>query len=336
MVWSWPEKESNIGYGFCILVLSSLISVRAQQQQPMPPAPLPNDVATALKIYKRRQPEAMELLGQAIKRYARDADTLYAIGLALHREGIEYFVRDIFERVVLLQPEGYPEAHAILASLQLLTNNLEKATSHAKRALSADVRSAEMNYVIGEAAYRQHEYAKALLHAEEALKVTPAYPQAVLLKSQALAQKDETGDAIKHLESFLALAPDDPDSPAWRKHLETVLASVDKGAANLSPEAAPNPIYKFNQTDKKAVLILKPEPGYTEEARRYNVQGTVRLRVVLSSDGQVKDLYIVQSLSHGLTFMAMQAVLKIKFVPAMKDGRPVSQFATIEYSFNLI
>jgi len=89
-------------------------------------------------------------------------------------------------------------------------------------------------------------------------------------------------------------------------------------------------------SDKKAVLISKPEPGFTEEARQHNVQGLVRLSVVLSSNGQVKDPYILQTLSHGLTLKAMQAVLKIKFVPAMKDGRPVSQFATIEYSFNFI
>ncbi len=38
---------------------------------------------------------------------------------------------------------------------------------------------------------------------------------------------------------------------------------------------------------RKASIIAKPEPGYTEEARKNNVTGEVLLRVVLSSNGTV-------------------------------------------------
>jgi hypothetical protein len=40
-------------------------------------------------------------------------------------------------------------------------------------------------------------------------------------------------------------------------------------------------------------------------------------------------------LSHGLTARAVEAMRKIKFEAAVKDGRPVSQYATIQYHFNI-
>ncbi|MDX6695309.1 MAG: hypothetical protein QOF02_3861, partial [Blastocatellia bacterium] len=38
---------------------------------------------------------------------------------------------------------------------------------------------------------------------------------------------------------------------------------------------------------------------------------------------------------YGLTEKAIAAARQIRFSPAMKDGRAVSQFVQIEYNFNL-
>jgi len=40
-------------------------------------------------------------------------------------------------------------------------------------------------------------------------------------------------------------------------------------------------------------------------------------------------------LPDGLTEKAIAAARSIRFQPAQKDGRPVSQYAVIEYSFNI-
>jgi hypothetical protein len=40
-------------------------------------------------------------------------------------------------------------------------------------------------------------------------------------------------------------------------------------------------------------------------------------------------------LPDGLTEACINAARKIKFIPAMKDGRFVSQYVTIEYNFNI-
>jgi TonB family protein len=89
------------------------------------------------------------------------------------------------------------------------------------------------------------------------------------------------------------------------------------------------------EVDQKARILSKPEPTYTEDARRNQISGTVILRAVFSSSGQVTNIRAVNGLPHGLTERAITAARQIRFSPAMKDGRPVSQYIQIEYNFNL-
>ncbi|MDT5063660.1 MAG: oligo,6-glucosidase [Acidobacteriota bacterium] len=87
--------------------------------------------------------------------------------------------------------------------------------------------------------------------------------------------------------------------------------------------------------DKKARVIARPEPQYTEEARENQVEGTVVLRAVFSSTGEVTNIRVVSGLPDGLTEKAVEAAHKITFSPALKDGHAVSQYIQIEYNFNL-
>ena len=96
-----------------------------------------------------------------------------------------------------------------------------------------------------------------------------------------------------------------------------------------------NRIFKPSEVSSKARILSRPEPQYTEDARKNQVSGTVVLRAVFSSSGQVTNIRTVSGLPHGLTERAMAAARQIRFSPATKDGRPVSQYIQIEYNFNL-
>ncbi|HEX8921515.1 MAG TPA: energy transducer TonB, partial [Pyrinomonadaceae bacterium] len=93
--------------------------------------------------------------------------------------------------------------------------------------------------------------------------------------------------------------------------------------------------FKPNEVSSKARILSRPEPQYTEEARKNQVSGTVVLRAVFSANGQVTNIRTVSGLPNGLTERAMAAARQIRFAPATKDGRPVSQYIQIEYNFNL-
>ena len=81
---------------------------------------------------------------------------------------------------------------------------------------------------------------------------------------------------------------------------------------------------------------MNPEPSYTEAASEAKITGTVVLKCTLSANGQVTTISVVSGLPHGLTEKAIAAARKIKFIPAMKDGKYVSVSTRLVYHFEIL
>jgi TonB family protein len=107
------------------------------------------------------------------------------------------------------------------------------------------------------------------------------------------------------------------------------------GSRGNNPNGNPDQVYPPSQVNERARVLSKPEPQYTEEARRSGITGTVILRVVFSRTGEVTNIRALQSLGGGLTEKAIGAARQIRFVPARKNGQPVSMYMQLEYNFNL-
>jgi TonB family protein len=103
-------------------------------------------------------------------------------------------------------------------------------------------------------------------------------------------------------------------------------------SSNLDPSGT---LFVGRQVDRKALVIMKPEPAYTDAARQKRISGTVVLKVVLSSNGSVVNIRTASALPDGLTERAIDAARKIKFIPAVKDGKFVSMWMQLEYNFHL-
>jgi len=104
------------------------------------------------------------------------------------------------------------------------------------------------------------------------------------------------------------------------------------------PEVAPEDnafVFTIRDVDRRPVLVMRPEPGYTEEARQHAETGSVILKVVFSANGNVIDIRVASPLRYGLTEKAIEAAKKLKFIPAVKDGKFVSVWTQLEYNFNL-
>jgi len=144
-------------------------------------------------------------------------------------------------------------------------------------------------------------------------------------RQASLARFSQAMDSVEH---YLALTP--KPSSEWREKIETLRANKEYY------ESGPHrDIFSGKDVTTKARILSKPEPTYSEEARNHNVIGTVVLRAVFSYDGTVRNIMVVRGLKYGLNEKSIQAARKIKFVPATKDGRPVSMYMQLEYNFNL-
>lgn len=141
--------------------------------------------------------------------------------------------------------------------------------------------------------------------------------------------RDEGSPSIKRFLASLSLGGKVSQSDAASLSQNTEAADTASGDANE------NKIFPGRDVTRKAVIISNPAPGYTSEARERAVSGTVVIRCVFSKTGEVTNLLVKSGLPYGLTEKALEAARQIKFLPAEKEGRPVSMYIQLEYNFNL-
>ncbi|HKG15048.1 MAG TPA: energy transducer TonB [Pyrinomonadaceae bacterium] len=106
------------------------------------------------------------------------------------------------------------------------------------------------------------------------------------------------------------------------------------GGVGVEGEVNHSRPFKPSEVTRRVVITATPEPSFTEEARRNGVHGVVRLRAVFTASGAVQVITVVKGLPDGLTEKAIAAARQIRFTPAQKDGRAVSQYVVLEYNFN--
>ncbi len=81
--------------------------------------------------------------------------------------------------------------------------------------------------------------------------------------------------------------------------------------------------------------IYKPDPEFSEEARKAKYQGVCTLGMVVGVDGRPSNIRVLGSLGMGLDEKAIEAVKNWRFEPGMKDGHPVATMIAVEVDFHL-
>ena len=110
-----------------------------------------------------------------------------------------------------------------------------------------------------------------------------------------------------------------------------VYASAQDGSS--SSDFTKEKIYSSEEVTKPAVVTEKPKVDYRKDAGEKDVDGVIVISLVLASTGKVTNVQIAEGLSTAQNSAAIKAARLIKFMPAVKNGEPVSQSLTIEYPF---
>lgn len=84
-------------------------------------------------------------------------------------------------------------------------------------------------------------------------------------------------------------------------------------------------------------LIREVKPGYTSDAMRARIQGTVKLQAIVSPDGSVSAARVIRSLdaTFGLDQEALKTVKQWLFLPGTLAGRAVPVLIEVELTFTL-
>lgn len=106
------------------------------------------------------------------------------------------------------------------------------------------------------------------------------------------------------------------------------------GNSSDTQEDTDLPVVPVTEVSRKAMILIKPEPYYTEDARQKRLRGNVVLRAVLSASGKLTNIQVVSGVPL-LAQSSIEAAGKMFFIPAQKDGRFVSMYIQLEYNFNV-
>jgi TonB family protein len=84
-------------------------------------------------------------------------------------------------------------------------------------------------------------------------------------------------------------------------------------------------------------LIREVKPGYTSDAMRARIQGTVRVQAIVAPDGSVSAARVIRSLDErfGLDQEALKTIKQWRFRPGMLADRAVPTVIEIELTFTL-
>jgi TonB family protein len=317
----------------CIAVCCPWVSA----QQPATDASPDRD--QGIKLYRQgKLHEAIKILREVTRQHPQDADAWYFLGVAYYSDATFLYARDAFEHLLSLRPDS-ADANAKLSYALILGSEAEQATTRARRAIELGDQSAEPHYAIAEASFRFRDYGTAIAEADKALAINPDFGPALITKGLSYSSLKQYGDAATTFERFLASNSSDPDADVWREQLESLRRSTGQNSAPTNSGSVPQPVADVplsgREVTGKARVLEKMEPTYTEAARKAGVSGTVILKGVFSQSGEVKDLVVIRALGYGLTSKAVQAARKIRFVPATKNGQPVSMWMELQYNFNL-
>jgi len=180
-------------------------------------------------------------------------------------------------------------------------------------------------YAIGWDLYSLRRYDEAIASYVKAVQSAPKYQEAVYeIGRVCLAKGDQEGarQITDKLEPYLR--------NLLIKEME-IIEWGEKGGAT----GAPNPLVLKMDKETLPTLLHREKPLYTSMAHDHNIQGVAVLSVVFGANEKITSVRIIRDLPYGLTAQALIALQKIKFKPAMKDGKPVSVRGSLEFAFNL-
>ncbi len=83
------------------------------------------------------------------------------------------------------------------------------------------------------------------------------------------------------------------------------------------------------------VVVEKINPKYPPEAREEKVMGLVIVETVITEEGVVEDVEVLESPDERLSAAAVEAIQQWQFEPALCDGKPVGVYYNLTFKFRL-
>jgi TonB-like protein len=114
----------------------------------------------------------------------------------------------------------------------------------------------------------------------------------------------------------------------WKLYYQAAAAHADFRPTDPS-------VLRQNTVDAKARLLTTFEPASNEFAQASGVAGMALYHAVIGPDGRPQEVAVARPIGFGLDESAVDAILKAKFDPAQKDGKPVPVMLDLIVQFRI-
>jgi TonB family protein len=118
---------------------------------------------------------------------------------------------------------------------------------------------------------------------------------------------------------------------SWR--IRTPQDPITKTLLSQSADATPDKTADTKGLTRSALVVWKPETGYTAKARAHRLTDTIILEANFEASGYVTNIKVIKGSKDGMTENAIEAARNIRFFPAQKDGKAISVHTKLEYNF---
>ena len=143
-------------------------------------------------------------------------------------------------------------------------------------------------------------------------------------------------EAVAILETGLAKCGDCADKGGFEYKIEIrrlLLTSAEK-MSNIRTQPLPaGTAIQPGPNDRPLKVISRPKPDSTIASRRQVVNGKLLLYVVFGASGSIEGAIIRTPLGYGLDENTLKVIRQIKFMPQIKNGKPISVIRIVEYAF---
>lgn len=221
---------------------------------------------------------------------------------------------------------GAAEVHKLMGRAYYEMNRLREAARNFQYAIGFSKRpDYELHYLLGLVMVRQGDAEGAINEAKRVEALKPRFARARKLLSDAYLMKKDYRRSEKALKGYLASVRDRTEAAEIKERIEAM-----RSLGRAKPQ-------KSVQKSITLPRIYKiPSPGYTLEALRYKVEGSVRVEVLFGSDGAIQHALVARGLGFGLDEEALKAARRIEFKPGEVGGQPVSMWMGVDLLFGTI
>lgn len=98
-------------------------------------------------------------------------------------------------------------------------------------------------------------------------------------------------------------------------------------------DSLPIPVADYLITDEPSVIFEPKNKQRTEEARKNGYTGTARMKILVDTEGNVRDVKLLNELKYGLGERAVEIVKQVKLSPAKVNGKPVAVIRDFTITF---